>query len=137
MENENRRAREARAQAERLVEFIVLDLRNQLDPLGRLDLLESADDAVAAYYKNPAAADSPGAKEQKIARLENQGDVFYAKRDFPAALSNYQTALTISSKPGGARPSKEEHWQWNLSAIWSSIGQLQSSTKAMQTQRAT
>jgi hypothetical protein len=45
------RATYARREAEKLVEFMVFDLRDKLKPIGRLDLLDDVNHKVDEYYK--------------------------------------------------------------------------------------
>lgn len=47
-----REAREQRTEAEGLIEFMLTDLRDKLEPVGRLDVLESVLHKVNVYYSN-------------------------------------------------------------------------------------
>jgi len=50
-----KRADDARARAERLVQFMLFDLSNKLKPIGRLDLMDSVNEKVKDYYASLGA----------------------------------------------------------------------------------
>lgn len=45
-------AQDSRAQAEGLVEYMITDLKEKLEPVGRLDILDSVGDEAVKYYDN-------------------------------------------------------------------------------------
>jgi hypothetical protein len=49
-------AEKARDESEGLIEFMVLDLRDKLEPIGRLDLLDSVNQHVNNYYQSTDVA---------------------------------------------------------------------------------
>lgn len=67
-----RRAASARAEAEKLVDFMLKDLRASLEVLGKLDLLEPANEKVRAYYATVTL------EEQDLPMLRRQGSAFHA-----------------------------------------------------------
>ena len=74
------RASRAREEAEKLIEFMAIDLRDKLAPVGRLSLLDNVNRRVQNYY------DSFGVEQQssEILRrrsviLTNRGDVQRAR----------------------------------------------------------
>ena len=58
------RATHARDEAEKLIEFMGVDLRKKLQPIGRLELLDSTNQRVRAYYRSFA----DGEKDLEIFR---------------------------------------------------------------------
>jgi tetratricopeptide (TPR) repeat protein len=90
------RAKLARSEAEKLINFLVGDLHDKLKPIGKLDLLAEISNRVRAYYQNFADRErSPEALKQWSTALINQGDVFTDQGDLDAALKCYQESLSI------------------------------------------
>jgi tetratricopeptide (TPR) repeat protein len=76
------RAKSARDEAEKLVEYMLTDLRKELEQIGKSDLLEPANEKVRAYYQTV----SPGEEDVEILRRR------------AAALQQYGTDLRIHKK---------------------------------------
>jgi tetratricopeptide (TPR) repeat protein len=95
-----RRATHARNEAEKLIEFMGVDLRDKLKPIGRLELLDSANQRVRAYYDSfggQGEADSGILSRESMALL-NQGDILSARGDLPGALKTYRSANEIRQR---------------------------------------
>ncbi|HEY2517901.1 MAG TPA: protein kinase [Polyangiaceae bacterium] len=92
------RAIAERNAAERLVAFLVSDLRDRLRDVGRLDVLAGVGKEVSAYYDS-TAQDHPdtelAALEQRAAAIETLADVEAAKHDTEPARALYESALEI------------------------------------------
>jgi tetratricopeptide (TPR) repeat protein len=92
--------------AEDLMQFIANDLRDRLEPLGKLELLEGVGDRVDRYYRTIDAADQleGSAGRQELARrIEARrllGDVKLAKGDSDGALVMYQERLALADRLG-------------------------------------
>ena len=70
------RATHARREAEKLVEFMVFDLRDKLKPIGRLDLLDDVNHKVDEYYRNFGEQKmSLDVQRQRAAAITNEGNV--------------------------------------------------------------
>lgn len=80
-------ARQARDQAEDLVDFMVRDLWQKLEPIGRLDLLSPLAHRLEAYYASRAGdVLSPSEKRRQAASLFALGQVLNDSGDIGGAL---------------------------------------------------
>ena len=52
--NQEQRAEQSREQAESVISFMVFDLRDKLEPIGRLDIMRDVQERVATFYANSA-----------------------------------------------------------------------------------
>jgi tetratricopeptide (TPR) repeat protein len=90
------RAKLARSEAEKLINFLVGDLHDEMKPIGKLDLLAEISNRVRAYYQNFADRErSPEALKEWSIALINQGDVFTDQGDLDAALKCYEESLSV------------------------------------------
>jgi serine/threonine-protein kinase len=122
-------AREAgrqRVQAEGLIEFMLGDLRKKLEPVGRLDALDSVGEKALAYYaaQDPDRldADALGRRARALHLIgdlaEQRGKLDEAQRDFQRAADS--TAELVERHPNDAQRlfdhSQSEYWlgylQW-------------------------
>ena len=87
-------AREQRRQAEGLVAFMLGDLKDKLEPIGRLDALDGVGARVLAYYKSEGTSDlSDAALSQRSDALSLMGEVAMARGDNNGALRLYREAM--------------------------------------------
>ena len=87
-------AREQRRQAEGLVEFMVGDLKDKLEPVGRLDALDGVGQRVLAYYHQQDAAElSDAALLQRSRALSITAQVAYLRGNFGGATRLYREAM--------------------------------------------
>ena len=87
-------AREQRRQAESLVEFMVGDLKDKLEPLGRLDILDSVGIKALAYYQKQDPSElSDDALLQRSKALTLLGQVASQRGDLVAAIGYYRAAF--------------------------------------------
>jgi tetratricopeptide (TPR) repeat protein len=88
------RAVENRVVAAELMDFMLVDLRDKLVPIGKLELLDTVAGKARAYYDR---ADSLAADEHqsRATALQNVGDVLVDRGDLPGALGAYRTARGI------------------------------------------
>lgn len=95
------RAETQRAGAEALIDFMLGDLRQRLDRVGRLDTLQGVAQAVLAYQARTPEADGTEARTT-VALLA--GDVAIASGDLSAAEAAYDRAATAAAAmpPGTA-----------------------------------
>jgi tetratricopeptide (TPR) repeat protein len=86
-------ARDQRREAEGLVAFMLGDLKDKLEPIGRLDALDGVGSRVLAYYsKQDAASLSDAALLQRSRALSLTAQVAYLRGDFGTALRLYDQA---------------------------------------------
>jgi tetratricopeptide (TPR) repeat protein len=124
-----RKAREkaeaAKNRAEKLIEFVTFDLRDKLQPIGRLNLLDDVNRSVQAYYDSFAAEDeTPEILRPRSVMFENQGDVLRAQGDLPGALKSYRDSFAIREKLSKQDPGNAD-WQRNLSLSYIRLGDVQ------------
>ena len=89
-------AQHQRAEADGLVEFMLTDLRKKLEPVGRLDVLDTVGRRALAYYadQNPSKLD-PDALGRRARALQLVAEVRNLRGDSAGALAAFkQTAAT-------------------------------------------
>jgi hypothetical protein len=98
-----------RAQAEDLLEFMLGDLRKKLDPVGRLDVLDSVGEKALGYYAKQEAgtldADSLGRRSRALHLIgeirEQRGKLDEASAAFAGAAQT--TAQLLARAPGDGK----------------------------------
>lgn len=102
------RALAARDDAERMVEFILSDLYRELEPVGRLDVLQDAAEQVTAYYERfpGGALDEAQQIRRGIAHL-NLCSVFASQGRIDRSIEAARTAIRLLEAPPGVNPSLE------------------------------
>ncbi len=92
-------ATEQRRQAEGLVGFMLGDLRDKLEPLGRLDALDAVGSRALAYYQRQDKSElSDEALTQRSKALTLMGEVANARGDLDTALKHYREALASTQE---------------------------------------
>jgi tetratricopeptide (TPR) repeat protein len=87
-------AREQRRQAESLIGFMLGDLKEKLEPIGKLDALDGVGSRVLAYYHNQSIAGLPdGALSQRSKALSLMADVATQRGNTDSALGLYREAM--------------------------------------------
>ena len=118
------RATKARAEAEKLIGFMIYDLRDKLSPIGRLDLLDAVYARVLAYYDAfGGEEESPEILHQRSAMLSNEGDLLRARGDLTGALKCYRDALEIDQRMVKQYPNDTD-WQRDLSIDYETVGNV-------------
>jgi tetratricopeptide (TPR) repeat protein len=106
-EGERLVAETQRRAAEDLVEFMLSDLRDRLERVGRLDALEGVGDRVERYYR--AIAETPGgrdaaARTRRAEALAALGDVRRTRGDLVGAVAVYEESLGLRAELSRAEP---------------------------------
>jgi hypothetical protein len=102
-------AREQRREAEGLIGFMLGDLKDKLEPIGRLDALDGVGSRVLAYYQKEGTSDLPDAALLQRARaLSLMGEVSNARGHLDEAQRLYTeamagTAEAVRRKPNDAQ----------------------------------
>lgn len=92
-------AREQRREAEGLVGFMLGDLRGKLEPLGRLDALDSVGSRALGYYEHQDKASlSDEALAQRSRALTMMGEIANTRGDLGGALERYREALASTTE---------------------------------------
>ena len=90
-------AQRQRAQAESLIAFMLGELRERLEPVGRLDVLDAVGDQVLQHYAAMAAGGSDAGIQQRRANaLLLLGDVAEKRRQLDRAAQRYTEAAAIT-----------------------------------------
>src|SRR3954454_16439693 len=102
-------AREQRREAEGLVAFMLGDLKDKLEPIGRLDALDGVGSRVLAYYsKQDAAQLTDAALSQRSQALSLMGEVANSRGDLDESLRLYQEAMAGTGEAVRRKPSNTE-----------------------------
>ncbi len=87
-------ARDQRREAEGLVGFMLGDLRGKLEPLGRLDVLDSVGARALAYYRSQDKSSlSDDSLAQRSKALTLMGQIASSRGDVDGAFQRYREAL--------------------------------------------
>nr|NUR37854.1 TIR domain-containing protein [Sphingomonas sp.] len=87
-------ARDQRRQAEGLVEFMVGDLRDKLEPIGKLDVLDGVGSRVLAYYSRQDTSQlTDDALMQRSRALNLMAEVAYNRGNLDEAQGLYRQAM--------------------------------------------
>ncbi len=120
---QRRAAEQSRGDAEDLMDFMMVELRDKLEPLGRLALLEPMVKKAMAYY----AARGDGVSEADLGKRGqahlNIGDVLRAEGDLTAALAEYRAALALRERLAVANPTVGQR-QRELQIVLDKIGDI-------------
>lgn len=82
-----------RGKAEHLIEFMLTELKDNLEPVGRLDILESVIDLVMAYYADQDLNSlDDDALARRAAAMTQLGTIDYRLNDFDAAAEAYSAS---------------------------------------------
>ncbi|MFZ0503196.1 MAG: hypothetical protein WAM44_05760 [Chthoniobacterales bacterium] len=118
------RAVAARKGVEQILNHLVDQLRNRLEPLGQLDIVEEAQGMVEAYYERFGfGQQDPEGLSRLAALLQNQGDRLLAQGDMNGAQAKYVRSLEIGQKMV-KQDSENSAWQAALSAGYEKVGDL-------------
>ncbi|HYY15729.1 MAG TPA: tetratricopeptide repeat protein, partial [Gammaproteobacteria bacterium] len=119
-----KRAREARAAAEQVLEFLTFDLGDKLAPIGRLDIVGGVQEQMNAYYQRlgTEGQDAMVLRRRAVA-YHNQGDRLLAQGRLAEAQKAYQDSLAIAQKLTAHDPSNTG-WQRDLSVSFDRLGDV-------------
>ena len=112
----------ARDEAEKLINFMTIDLRDKLNPIGRLDLLSEVNQWVRSYYQAFGGRDeSPDILRRRAEALRNEGDVLLDQGFLANALQRFQESLTVGQLLQKKAPDNA-NYRSDLSASYHRIG---------------
>lgn len=87
-------ARDQRREAEGLVGFMLGDLRDKLEPIGRLDALDAVGSRALKYFERQDKSElSDPALAQRSKALSLMGEIATARGDLPGAAARYREAM--------------------------------------------
>jgi tetratricopeptide (TPR) repeat protein len=92
-------ARDQRREAEGLVGFMLGDLRQKLEPIGRLDALDAVGSRALQYFEKQDKTElSDAALAQRSKALTLMGEIANTRGDLDGALARYREAMAGSSE---------------------------------------
>jgi serine/threonine-protein kinase len=104
-----RDAERRRSQAEDLLAFMVGDLPQKLEPVGRLDVLDSTAKKALQYFASLDPGEMTGEELQRQARALTQlGDVRVKQGKLPDALALFRQSLRFAEEAVRQNPANEE-----------------------------
>jgi tetratricopeptide (TPR) repeat protein len=120
-------AREQRAQAEGLIEFMLVDLRKRLEPVGRLDALESVGERALAYYDRQSVKSlDPDSLAQRARALHLIGEIDDRRGDIKAARSAFMRARASTAELLLREPDQPQRiYDQAQSVFWTGYTDLQ------------
>ena len=107
-----RRIAETRQQqAEGLIQFMLGDLREKLEPIGKLDVLGAVGEQAMAYFGrvDPASLSDTELAARATA-LRQIGDISLRRGQLKPAAAAFQEALALDSAAIARRPDDEQAW---------------------------
>ncbi|TXI18877.1 MAG: ATP-binding protein [Nitrosomonas sp.] len=117
-------AQAAREAAEGVLNFLVFDLRDKLEPLGRLDIIEMIQQRVNDYYeKLGIEGQSAKVLNQRAVSYESEGNRLFAQGRLEEAGKAYQRFSSLIKQVALLEP-HEQTWQRNISVSLMKIGDL-------------
>jgi serine/threonine protein kinase/tetratricopeptide (TPR) repeat protein len=119
-----KRATLARDEAQKFINFMTVDLRDKLRPVGRLDLLDDVNKRVMSYYDHLVDDDkSPQVQWQRTLAMFNYGNIQQARADLPGALKTLKETAKIQKELLPQSP-KNVEWQRNFAATLELLGDV-------------
>ena len=98
-------ARDERRQAESLIGFMLGDLKDKLEPIGKLDALDGVGSRVLAYYQKQDKAELPDAAlSQRSRALSLMGEVAVQRGNLDEALRLYREAMEGTAEAVRRKP---------------------------------
>ena len=109
-------------QGERLISFMLGDLVKRLEPVGRLDVLESTITEVDQFYSGmqPGSVTLESQRHRANA-LFQFGDIRSIQGRMPEAITNYNAAITAYSRLIAVSPTNLQ-WHYELARTWNGLG---------------
>jgi len=118
------RAQQAREAAEEVLEYLVFDLRDKLDPIGRLDIVEGIQKRVDRYYETVGiAGQSAEVLNRRAAAHESAGDRLLAQGQLEKAWQAYQQSFALVQQAAKLEPDDLD-WQRSLSVPLGKLGNV-------------
>ncbi len=113
-----------RGQAEELIDFMLNDLHEGLDKIGRLDLLSGVAQSSKRYFDSLSERDqSPDDLHKRGLTLLNVGHVLLDQGDTEAALATQRSAVALFEEATARDPARED-WQRGLVHSRLGLGQV-------------
>lgn len=127
LENQRLRvtASEIRERADNLVDYMLFKLRDQLEPIGRSELLEQPARQALEYLDAVGQADATAeVRHRRGVALDNIGQILALRGDLPAAESVFRQASEIAQRLAAEQP-ENAVWQRGLAIGFIRMGDLE------------
>ncbi|MBR9825235.1 MAG: toll/interleukin-1 receptor domain-containing protein [Alphaproteobacteria bacterium] len=113
-------AEQRKAEAEDLIEFMLNDLRDRLEPVGRLDVLDAVGAKVIEYYEDRSVArmtaDSLGRRSRAFHLL---GEIDAAQGNLDSAINHFRNAYITTQQILAVDPNEPARiYEHSQSAFW-------------------
>jgi tetratricopeptide (TPR) repeat protein len=120
---EQRRAESNRADADELMTFMLTNLHDRLQPIGKLDMLDTVADKARDYFHAHAAPHGARDLYNRVLAVSNLGEVLDARGDRVGALEQFGTARAIadelvSTEPSDANEQLVSGCHHRLAQVW-------------------
>jgi eukaryotic-like serine/threonine-protein kinase len=116
------RAEDRQREGEQLINFMLGDLADRLQPVGRLDVLESTISQVDQFYaKMPADQMTPESRHSQAKALYQFADIRASQGRLAESVTNYDRAIEQYTKLLAAYPTNL-NWQFELTRTWNDLG---------------
>ena len=111
-----------RDRAEDLIGFMIGEFREQLEPLGKLELLKNVGDKAMAYFSSQPERDITDTSLLRRAETLRQiGDVQLSLGEFQSALVSFEESLALSRELSRRSPDNQD-WLYALGNAWFWVG---------------
>jgi len=118
------RAQQARDAAEDVLNYLVFDLRDKLEPIGRLDIVEDMQQRVDRYYETVGiAGQSASVLNRRAAAYESVGDRLLAQAQPEQAWQAYQQFFALAQQAAKLEPDNLG-LQQNMSVSMDKLGDV-------------
>ena len=119
-----KKANDARDQADGLINFMLYNLRDKLVPIGRLDVLNDVARKAKEYLERlPIELVNASRQHQRASMLNNLGDVLVTQGKLQEALDAYQQSLAIAKRLA-EQDKSNAGWQRALSVSYNKVGEV-------------
>ncbi len=108
-----------RQQGEKLIGFMLGTLRSKLEPIGKLEVLDSVGDEAMSYFAALGTHGTPQEMLDRAKALRQIGDVRFNEGHLPEALAAFEQSLKEVLALHGARPDNNEYlFELGQSEFW-------------------
>jgi len=112
-------ARDQRREAEGLIGFMLGDLRDKLEPVGRLDVLDAVGARALAYYeKQDKASLSDEALAKRSKALTLMGEIATQRGDMDGAMRRYREAMAGTAEAMRRSPNDPQRLYDHAQNVW-------------------
>jgi tetratricopeptide (TPR) repeat protein len=117
-------AERRREDAQELVSFMLGDLRERLEPIGRLDLLDSVmSKALGQLRERPVASMPPGERADLGEALRQIGQIHAARGNYDEAMSAFRESLALAQELQARDPDNPQRL-FELGNAWYWVGYI-------------